>query len=153
MSAKEYLAAMRTSALLYEAKRAELDDIIKLAAPSGLKISDYETERVQTSRVNDATVAVNRLCNYIEQLQQDLCDLLTYRKKALNLINRIPSGELQLILFYRYFRILSWADIAERFNASVDWMYRLHGKALTAFAELYDAEDMHEYEQETYPNI
>lgn len=144
MSAKEYLTTMRTSALLYEAKRAELDDIIKFAAPSGIITTNYETERVQAVNIKDADSVITKLCNYISTLRKDLNMLITQRKKALDLINKIPSSDLQLILFYRYFRILSWAEIAERFNASVDWMYRLHGKALTAFADLYDEGDLQE---------
>lgn len=152
MSAKDYLSGIRTSALLYEAKKAELDDIIRLAAPAGIRISDYENERVQVSRGHEALSVCNKIAGYLEQLGSDLSELITARRAALDIINRIESADLQLILFYRYFRLLSWNDIAERFNASTDWMYRLHGKALTAFSNIYDAE-MSPEDTEPLPNI
>lgn len=138
MSAKEYLSGIRTSALLYEAKKAELDEIIRLTAPAGLRNSDFLNDRVQMSHVHESLSVCQKVAEYVQQLNADLNALITARRSALYIVNQIESSELQLLLFYRYFRLLSWTDIADKFNVSNDWIYRMHGKALNAFSDIYD---------------
>ena len=129
--ASAYLKRVRDARRHIAALNAEVDEVRNLA--SGLKGIDYSRDAVSTPPTDDAMPnAVSKLLDLIAErvaLVDSYVRMMDECGAALANLNGTYSD----ILRYRYMCDYPWERIAVEMHYSEQWLYELHGQALSAF--------------------
>lgn len=137
MTAKEYLS----QATVLKRRIKHCEDRIKeiQAEASSPKAIRYDKDMVQASATGDALV------NYMIRLEREESKLLRYKEEYLDKYWQIRERIIQVtpgiysdVLYLRYLEQKTLVQIAEELNYSYEWVCRLHGRALLAFARTHD---------------
>ena len=92
---------------------------------------DYSTERVQTSKGNDAERKFANYTNLTVEIDKRITELSEHRRKMLGLINKIDDSIYNALLLGRYYNCKSWEEVAEGIGYSDKWTRTfLHDNAL-----------------------
>lgn len=135
MTAKEYLQKVRN-------KDREINNLISdketLVEMMYSLSGAGEGERVQTSRNNDKLGTLySRIDEKERKITQKIDELIDFRLKVSDEINRLEDIRYVSILHKRYIRFQSWERIAIDLGYNVRYVQRLHGQALIEFEEKY----------------
>lgn len=98
---------------------------------------DMNNEKVQTSGGNATERKFIAYADYSKMLDEKIDELVDYRVRMLNLINRLDNTIYRTLLIARYINCKTWEQIADEMGYDLRWIYRLHGKALKAIESHY----------------
>lgn len=132
--AKDYFSQIRKTDRLIQ----RLTDTVNTLR-SGLTSQSYELkpDKVQTSGPKDTLgETIAKIMSLEDDINTRIDELVTMKKEAFSMINRIPDLDQQNILIGRYIQLKKWEDIALELNFSIQWVYELHGKGLLAFSQM-----------------
>lgn len=105
---------------------------------SSLTSQNYElkADTVQTSGPKD-TIAetIGKIIDLEREINQHIDDLYDLKREAHRIISETPDFDQQNVLVGRYIQLKKWEKLALEMNYSVQNLYKIHGKALLAFAE------------------
>lgn len=102
------------------------------------KSSNY-SERSGDNSQNENSVenTVLKVIEY-EERKDKLIDVLVGLKLEIEgVINKIPNEKYKDILERRYLLFQKWEEIAEELNYSVQWIHKLHRRALTEVQKIH----------------
>lgn len=133
MQSKQYLQKIRTIDMMINCKREQITELRALL--SGGAIS-YE-ERVQTSPNADRMAnLVAKIIELKDDINFDIDELLSYKKNARELIEKLDDDMEKIILYKRYFDGKSFEQISVECGYSWRWTISLHGNALKNFEKI-----------------
>lgn len=138
MSAKEYLRQAFTihqRILALERHRQQLRaDMYGVRSPS-----DMSPDVVQSSITGD------KLEKYIAMIDEDernitdeLIALHGKQDEIADMIAKVTNGRYYHVLYLRYVLCNSWKQIAKTTGYAEHYLFKMHGKALRAFGEVYN---------------
>lgn len=137
MNAKEYLRQLSRDEATLKAKKKHLEvlrDTVSYVAAHKLdgmpRSSSNEGSSVERS--------VEKMADLEAEITQDEAALNLKKAQALDLIEKLDNPECKTILVLRYFRHMSWSEIAERMFYTERWVYKLHGFALRELDEILE---------------
>ena len=120
-----YLRTLKTT------KEKLLEDI---ASPKAMA---YDDVKVDSSAQSDKLLQIyaerDRLS---EKILNAMADVLARKKKAMELINRLPSYEERVIMMEHYLNCKKWDDIAREIHYSSSSVFFYHGMALNALRDM-----------------
>lgn len=143
MDVLKFLKCIRNERLEIISLKETRDDIYYSLMPSGIR---YDLDKVQTSPVDRMPTVAGNLAEIqtildgrIEKLSDDLV-------LANRVIDQVPTAECRELLSLRYLaggrKPLSWTDVAERMDYSVDHVQgKLHGKAINEARTIWKKEN------------
>ena len=133
MTPKEYFQECLKLDNKISEKQNQLD-LIKASFVSAVKIKDIN---VQTSGENGYENHLATLFDFNDEINMDVDKLVNYKLKLSLEVNQLEDDRYRMILSERYFKGKRFEQIAVDRNYDIRWVYRLHGKALQAFHDLY----------------
>ena len=99
---------------------------------------DYSSEKVQTSKSNLSERKFIAYLEYSEKLDIKITELMEYRSKMLELINKLEDSTYRTLLISRYISCNTWERVAEDIEYSDVWVRtKLHSEALKEAAKYY----------------
>lgn len=132
--AKEELRDYRYNIKYIEEKLQDIEETKALA----VKV----TPSLSPTKTNSANESIDKIGDSIARLDQ-LKNISDYKIKQLllkkfDIDDKIESLKFPYrdILFYRYSRANSWADIATKIGYSERWVLQLHGEALYFYSKI-----------------
>lgn len=129
MTAKEYLQQA------FKADRKIKLDIEKLSAMKSAlygKSVDYSSDGSSSgTNENHTEIAIAKIIDYESQINAEIDGLIDKRLEIESSINQIKDETLREILTRRYLLYQKWELIAVKMNYNVQWIYKLHGRALS----------------------
>ncbi len=105
---------------------------------SGLTSQSYELrpDKVQSSGPKDTLAETFAKIDELErQINQNIDDLVEWKKEAYERISRISDQDQQNVLIAKYIQGMKWEQVAVEINLSTRQVTRIHGAALLAFAD------------------
>lgn len=135
MKAKEYMQQLERIKVKIENYKDRLATLKEIAISISVP---YGSERVQTSR--NGSKIENSVSEYIDmekKLQDDIVKLLKTRVEILNTIEELPANEYDF-LYKRYFKEMSYNDIADFNERNYGWAMWMQKKALDHLQEILD---------------
>lgn len=134
MTAKEYLGRIRRQRhKLQQVKRELLEvqaDILTIKAASLM-------ERVSGSHTSDTADKYIKLERYLDRVNDEWGRLVDMRIAAKKRIDMLPEERYQDVLYSRYINNMDWEDIAEELHYNPKSIFKVHRRALRAFAVLH----------------
>ena len=138
MTAKEYLQQVyvvtKRLQRLNMLREKLLADAYSIGSPAG----SLSFNKVQTSKTGDK---IERAIARIDKTDRRICSeikrLHDSSTKIQRQIEALDDERYKSVLFGRYIMCQTWEKIAEDVPCDVRHVYRLHGKALDAFAQKY----------------
>ena len=137
MTAKEYLWRVRDAER--DLKRLEQEYEQAKADILHLKAIQYDADKVTGGKIGDLSDAIAAVEGYMERLNVQWDKLITLRKEAKVLIERIADGRYREVLTRRYLQGQSLEKIAVDLRYNYRWIKRLHGRAIGEFEKLAPA--------------
>ena len=137
MTAKEYLQTVYSLSQQIKRLNSRREDIRNdMFSLGGIA---YDQERVQTSPTGDRmTVLVARVDEIERDIVKKLDELESEKQKVILKIESVPQENYKQLLYERYVLCKRWERIAADWDKGIRWIYRMHGKALTAFEKTWD---------------
>ncbi len=141
MTPKEYLHQLDSAESKIRAKKERLAVLREAAASTGApSLSDMPRPAARyASKIEDMTL---KIIDLEEEIRGDEVCLCEDKAKVLELIGALDSPEHQMILIDRYFRKMSWEEIAKELNFSERWVYTQHGRALQELGKIQRKENL-----------
>ena len=139
MTAKTELRQRHRGKVRLRHKQLELEEIRVAAA--GLKSFDYSADRVQSSPSDQMPLHVGNLLEAEKEYQQMFDTFWDLYHTIVRQIETLDDARYADVLYARY---VSWEPlrkIADDMRYDYDYLCRLHGRALKAFADKYLKED------------
>lgn len=134
MTAKEYLARIRRQRYKLEQVEKELlevkADILTLRAAN-------LSERVSGSHTSDIADKYIRLERYLDRVNDEWDVLIDMRIEAKKRIDMLSEERYQDVLYSRYINNMDWDDIADELHYNPKSIFKVHRRALRAFAALH----------------
>lgn len=134
MTAKAYLNRVRRQNFILKQAERELTEIrtdILTIKTSSL------TEHVSGSKQSDIADKYVRLEKYMAKVNHEWDILIDMRLEAKALIKALPDEAQQAVLYARYINGAAWEKIAADMGYSWQGIFKLHGRALQTFGQLY----------------
>lgn len=128
MTAKEYLRQAYLLDQRIEAKLAQLQSLRELA----LKCTSVITGMPHGPNRGESKLE-NTLIKIVDmqtEINDDIDRLVDLKQEISTAIEALPDPQEQSVLLKRYLRYMSWAQIAEDLDYSIQHIYRLHWRAL-----------------------
>lgn len=104
-------------------QREELKELSTCTGSMELK------ERVQNSNIPDRTRISDKVVDLEAEINRDIDALIALKREATKLFDSL-TGWQKLIMEFRYQECLSWKEIAEKCNYSMQSVFRIHGSAI-----------------------
>lgn len=133
MTAKEYLQqAFRIDQRI----NGKLEMVARLRE-SATKVTSNISDMPRSSSPNLQTMetTVAKLVDLEEEINRDVDALVDLKREIMQTIGQLEKPEHQMILESRYLCYKSWEQIALEMNVQIRWVYRLHGRALSALEQ------------------
>jgi len=117
-----------------QANKKELEWLRSLYIPQPMAVNaGHMKKRYKADRLCGTVV---KIVDIEREIQDDTARLIRALRDIKKRIDRIPDQRLRLILQKRYLNFEKWDEIAYDFDMDLRWVYRLHGQALQAFAQV-----------------
>ncbi len=124
ISVREFLYQGRGLKLEIEELKSARQKAYDLACSTSPKKDGEDKSSVETKYANYA--------EYSAMIDKRIEELSIYRKKMLDIINKIPDTTYRTLLISRYINCETWEKVAETIGYSDVWVRtNLHSKALT----------------------
>lgn len=138
MTPKEYLGQIRrinTQIRQKEEQIAELQEqLVSISAP-------LNPDKVSTGASDKVSALVSRLVDLQSDLEAELFNLVAAKRSILDTVGRLEDPNHMELIYMRYVQCLTWKAISAEMGYSVQWVWRLHGQALLAVADLIKSRD------------
>lgn len=100
----------------------------------------YDRDRVQTSASGDRMAELVAKVDELDRdMEKEINRLQQQKQKIIAEIEKVPQENYKDLLFDRYVLCQRWEKIALDRDKGIRWIYRLHGKALSAFENIYNS--------------
>lgn len=138
MKAKEYLQQVYRADRHIRMLQRQKDDLhaqlYSLGSPSG-----NTDGKVQTSPRADRTInLMAKIEDREERIVEEIDRLVDMKEKISRQIMQMPNEKHAEILHCRYIMLMSWREVSRTIGPVNDRaMYRMHGRALQEFSEMY----------------
>lgn len=97
---------------------------------------ELKTDKVQTSGPkNSLEITICKIDELERTINDRIDELVDLKKTTMKAIQSLADFDQQNILIARYIDGKKWPDIAFNLNFSISQVYKIHKKALIAFAE------------------
>ncbi|MEF9895765.1 MAG: hypothetical protein RR843_08310, partial [Clostridia bacterium] len=96
-------------------------------------ISDMPRASSPNLQTMESTVA--KLVDLEADINRDVDALVDLKREIIDTIGTLDKPEHQMVLESRYLCYKSWEQIALEMNVQLRWVYRLHGRALSALEQ------------------
>lgn len=98
----------------------------------------YENDGSQhsTSGSNSIESALLKVVEYEEKINAEIDELVNKRLEIEKAIRMVNDEVLQEILTRRYLQFQKWERIAVEMHYSIQWVFKLHGQALSKIAKI-----------------
>ncbi len=128
MSARQYLG----QTYLLDQRISSMVTQIALLRSNALNITaNIHEVSVQTS--HDNTKMENTIVKIMQQeseMNREIDRLIDLKEEVRQVIGRVPNVEYRLLLELRYLCFKNWEEIAVEMNYSMDYVFKMHRKAL-----------------------
>lgn len=124
---KELLAQYWSIELLINEYFYERDRIRTIATKVTPTLSDMPKGNAGGDKIANA---VEKLVMLDERLGNDIMSMIETRDRIYDAIDSLEDGRYKAVLFYRYIRRKSWADIECELGYNERYLRKLHNKAL-----------------------
>lgn len=132
LSTKEYLGQLRWYDSLVKTKTEQIRQLRETLY--GLSSINYSNTKVQAgSQFDKMTSGIAHLESMEAELANEIEQMCTLKRDIMEKISRIPYANYQIILIMRYFNFKTFEEIAEEMDITVQWLNKLHKKALDYF--------------------
>ncbi len=131
MTVKEWLNKGRKLDIELKQLREERKQALDLACSCTSCPND---EKVQTSTKNTSDGKFAAYTEYSAMIDKKEAELLVYKSRMHNLINRLDNPTYRTLLSLRYINCKTWEQIAEDMHYMVRNIYNLHEQALKALS-------------------
>ena len=136
MTAKKYLQQLRSLDIKIKQRKEQIRELQSLA--SGQGSFDYSKERVQTSVGGDKlSENVSRYVDIEKEVDKLIAEFTAKKDRIISEIQSLEDSRYIEILYKRYVEFKKFELIAVEMNYDYDWIRRLHGQALEAFARTH----------------
>lgn len=139
MTGKEFLNSILESRRILDGKLEKFKHLQAMAtkitgAISGTPtVSDKNFSRIESAVVNALQQS--------EDVTEEVTKFFELYQTAEKLIAKVPALDERLILNYRYLCGNSWQKIADKIQVSMRYVYKVHGRALETFEQIFSAGD------------
>lgn len=141
MTAKEYLQQVYIIKKRLQRMNLLRGQLLADAYSIGSPMGSLSLNKVQTSKTgNKIERTIARIYETDCQIYSEIKRLHTSSIKIQRQIEALDDERFKSILFGRYIMCQTWEKVAEDVPCDVRHVYRLHGKALDAFAQKYHGE-------------
>lgn len=136
MTAKEFLNQAYLLDQRIKNKSEQIQSLNELASGCTVTMTGMpHNPNRGTSRMADA---VCRIVDLQSEIAADMDRLVQIKKDIVDVIARVADVELRTLLEQRYLCGATWEEITMSLYHNRRWIFRLHGKALTAVQEILD---------------
>lgn len=116
----------------------EKDDLRACLFAYGRSPSDLTADRVQASPDPDRLVAlISKIDAKEKQIVRRIDALVDLKEKISGQIQKLQDPRYAELLHSRYVLCEKWEDIARGMHVDPRYVYKVHGRALMAFTEMY----------------
>ncbi|MEF9974143.1 MAG: hypothetical protein RR893_09475 [Clostridia bacterium] len=133
MTAKEYLQQAFRIDQRINGKLEMVARLRESATKVTTNISDMPRASSPNLQTMESTVA--KLVDLEADINRDVDALVDLKREIINTIGTLDKPEHQMVLESRYLCYKSWEQIALEMNVQLRWVYRLHGRALSALEQ------------------
>lgn len=141
VTAKEYLRQVYHIKHLIDRLTSRRDDIRNDLYSIGSPAGSMDADKVQTSMSGDSML---RMIARVDETERDIVQaiekLMDTKDLITSQIEALDDERYKNLLLKRYVLLEDWEQIANEMYYTINWVYNLHGYALTAFAEKYGSE-------------
>ena len=115
MDAKDFLRQVRTLDVLIDSKQKEIER---------LESASYYP------RGNTLENLAIKIIEYKQELNNDIDKFIDTKREVQSVVDQISNADLVDILYRRYFQYQTWERIAVDKNFVIQWLHKLHARAL-----------------------
>ncbi|MEG1515207.1 MAG: hypothetical protein RSD95_10015 [Clostridia bacterium] len=133
MTAKEYLQQAFRIDQRINGKLEMVARLRESATKVTTNISDMPRASSPNLQTMESTVA--KLVDLEADINRDVDALVDLKREIIDTIGTLDKPEHQMVLESRYLCYKSWEQIALEMNVQLRWVYRLHGRALSALEQ------------------
>ncbi|MEG2388583.1 MAG: hypothetical protein RSC90_08470 [Clostridia bacterium] len=133
MTAKEYLQQAFRIDQRINGKLEMVARLRESATKVTTNISDMPRASSSNLQTMESTVA--KLVDLEADINRDVDALVDLKREIIDTIGTLDKPEHQMVLESRYLCYKSWEQIALEMNVQLRWVYRLHGRALSALEQ------------------
>ncbi len=130
VGAKEYLGQVRQINLFSVAMHEEIQELRALAENATNK---KYSKMCKNGRVADSDIA--EISSYEDRYIERLTKMYNLKHRIEEQITVLDSYDHKLLLVLRYLRHKTFEEVAEDMGYSIQWVHRLHKRALAEFEE------------------
>ena len=128
MTAKEYLGQAYRVDLRIRCKMEQVQSLRELAVKASSTLSDMPKGSGYTSKAD----IVAKIVDYENEINKEIKKLVKLKEDVTDAINSIPNAEQRTLLELRYLMFKPWEHIAAEMYYSIDNVFKIHKKALSA---------------------
>ena len=128
MNAKEYLKQARYLDMRISSKIQQISSLNELAQNCTSTMSGMP--KAPNSGGSRMEEAVCKIIDLQTELNQDITKLVDLKREIMGVIKAVPNVEYQTLLEKRYLCFITWEQIAVDMNYSMQYIFRIHDKAL-----------------------
>lgn len=139
MTVKEWLNKGRKINIELQQLREEREQALDLACSC---TSCPNGEKVQTSTKNTSDGKFAAYTEYSAMIDKKEFELLVYKSRMHNLINRLDNPTYRTLLSLRYINCKTWEQIAEDMHYTTRNVHKIHGGALKALSTITDVKNL-----------
>lgn len=136
MTVKEYLNRARFLDQEINAKIDHLEKIDSMVNRVTASISDMPGRDKPDNNKRERLIV--KMIDLRWEINEEIDRLVDTKREINGFIGKIAKEKHRLLLELRYINLCTWEEIAIRMNVTERSVYRLHGAALLAAAEIYD---------------
>ncbi len=133
MTAKEYLKQIKMMRLRIDEKREQAQSIRETIR--AVKAVSYAGTKTKTQPGDHIGDSVSKLEEAERELMVSAVELEEKRTETVERVHRVNQPEYAELLYLRYVKMMSWEATAEKMSYSIQHLFKLHRKALSAFAK------------------
>lgn len=90
-----------------------------------------ETEKVKSAhKINKMCDIISRIVDLENEINSDIDKFVDAYREIDSVIKRVENNDYRTLLMLRYLNFNTWEEIAEKMNYSVQWVHKLHGRAV-----------------------
>lgn len=137
MTTKEYLSQAYRIDQRINGKLNQLADLRLMATNVTAHITDMPGSDSPNLQTMESTVI--KIVDMEQEITADIDALVDFKRKISSIFRAVTNPEWQLVLEQRYLCFMTWEQIAELLEYSVQHVFRIHGQALKKVAEIMEA--------------
>ena len=131
MTAKEFLQRFFVLQQRIESCLDEITNLQSIAKQTTHVMNDVPCGGVSSkSRIENSVVDIQRST---EKLADELALAVDVRAEIAEIISRVENNDERYLLELRYLCFYSWETIAKKMRFSLQWIFKLHDRALKNF--------------------